>query len=94
MVAPVLSCADLTESVHTLLTSLEVIRLACKEDPEVIRALQAAGRETKVLCQLIERLRVPGNVVASPEPCYVAPSPSSRLPSCVILAELPPAVST
>jgi hypothetical protein len=93
MLAPIHTCADLTEPVHTLLTSLEVIRLACKDRPEVVSALEAAGRETKVLCQLIERLRVPGNVIASPEPCYVAPPASSRLPSCALLAELP-AVST
>ena len=92
--APVrpITSADLGEPVNALVTSLEVVRLSCKDSLEVILALERAERQTRVLCHLVERLRQ--KEFSVPEPCYVAPVPSSsQLPS-LPLAESTPAVST
>ena len=92
--APVhpITSADLGEPVNALVTSLEVVRLACKGSPEVIRALERAERQTRVLCELVERLRQ--KEFTTPEPCYAASEPSSQLPSSLPFAELTPVAST
>ena len=48
---------DLNEPVNALITALEVVRLACKDNPEALRALERADRQVQVLCELAESLR-------------------------------------
>jgi hypothetical protein len=51
------SASDLNEPVNALITALEVVRLACKDNPEAIRALERADRQAQILCELADALR-------------------------------------